>query len=85
MRPSSMRSITRAVCTAWLAEPTPSMWSGAGTRYGDGVFDETVIAEAGRRLLEAAPPRTRVILFGSHARGKPVWALSCTGSFDTKT
>ena len=27
----SMRSITRAVCTAWLAEPTPSMWSGAGT------------------------------------------------------
>ena len=26
-----MRSITRAVWTAWLAEPTPSMWSGAGT------------------------------------------------------
>jgi HEPN domain-containing protein/predicted nucleotidyltransferase len=33
------------------------------------VFDETLIAEAGRRLLEAAPPGTRVILFGSHARG----------------
>jgi predicted nucleotidyltransferase len=33
------------------------------------VFDETVIAEAGRRLSEAAPPGTRVILFGSHARG----------------
>jgi predicted nucleotidyltransferase len=34
------------------------------------VFDDTVIAEAGRRLLEAAPPNTRVILFGSHARGE---------------
>jgi len=32
------------------------------------VFDETLIAEAGRRLSEAAP-RARVILFGSHARG----------------
>jgi predicted nucleotidyltransferase len=26
--------------------------------------------EAGRRLLEAAPAETRVILFGSHARGE---------------
>jgi predicted nucleotidyltransferase len=34
------------------------------------MFDEAVIQEAGRRLLEAAPPDTRVILFGSHARGK---------------
>jgi uncharacterized protein len=33
------------------------------------VFDDSVIEEAGRRLLEAAPPRTRVILFGSYARG----------------
>jgi uncharacterized protein len=33
------------------------------------VFDDAVIAEAGRRLSEAAPPGTRVILFGSHARG----------------
>jgi predicted nucleotidyltransferase len=32
------------------------------------VFDETLIAEAGRRLSEAAP-QARVILFGSHARG----------------
>jgi len=40
------------------------------SRYGDRVFDDTVIAEAGRRLLEAAPARTRVILFGSHARGE---------------
>ena len=27
----SSRSITRAVCCAWLPEPTSSMWSGAGT------------------------------------------------------
>jgi predicted nucleotidyltransferase len=32
------------------------------------MFDDTLIAEAGRRLAEAAP-RARVILFGSHARG----------------
>ena len=31
---------------------------------------ETLIAEAGRRLCKAAPPGTRVILFGSHARGQ---------------
>ncbi len=34
------------------------------------MFSEDVIAEAGRRLLEAAPPNSRVILFGSHARGQ---------------
>ncbi len=34
------------------------------------MFDDAVIEEAGRRLLEAAPPETRVILFGSHARGE---------------
>jgi uncharacterized protein len=33
------------------------------------MFDETVIAEAGHRILQAAPAGTRVILFGSHARG----------------
>jgi predicted nucleotidyltransferase len=33
------------------------------------MFDETVIEEAGRRLLGAAPRGTRVVLFGSHARG----------------
>lgn len=32
------------------------------------MFDDTLIAEAGRRLAEAAP-QARVILFGSHARG----------------
>jgi predicted nucleotidyltransferase len=32
------------------------------------VNDESLIAEAGRRLSEAAPD-ARVILFGSHARG----------------
>jgi predicted nucleotidyltransferase len=34
------------------------------------VIDEAVIDEAGRRLSEAAPAGTRVILFGSHARGE---------------
>jgi predicted nucleotidyltransferase len=33
------------------------------------VVDETVIAEAGRRLATAAPD-AQVILFGSHARGE---------------
>jgi predicted nucleotidyltransferase len=34
------------------------------------VFDNATIAEAGRRLLAAAPRNSRVILFGSHARGE---------------
>jgi predicted nucleotidyltransferase len=34
------------------------------------MFDDTVIAVASRRLLEAAPPGSRVILFGSGARGE---------------
>ncbi len=34
------------------------------------MFDDTVIQEAGRRLLKAAPAGSRVILFGSHARGQ---------------
>lgn len=33
------------------------------------VIDETLIAEAGRRLAVAAPD-SQVILFGSHARGE---------------
>jgi predicted nucleotidyltransferase len=34
------------------------------------VFDDSVIEEAGRRILAAAPPGSRVILFGSAARGE---------------
>jgi predicted nucleotidyltransferase len=34
------------------------------------MFDEATISEAARRLADAAPPSTRVILFGSHARGE---------------
>lgn len=34
------------------------------------MIDEAVIEEAGRRLSEAAPSGTRVVLFGSHARGE---------------
>jgi predicted nucleotidyltransferase len=33
------------------------------------MIDEAIIAEAGRRISEAAPS-ARVILFGSHARGE---------------
>jgi predicted nucleotidyltransferase len=38
--------------------------------YRERVLDDAVIAEAGRRLSEAAPPSSRVILFGSAARGE---------------
>lgn len=34
------------------------------------MLDDAVTAEAGRRLSEAAPPGSRVILFGSAARGE---------------
>jgi uncharacterized protein len=34
------------------------------------MFDDAVIEEAGRRILSAAPPNSRVILFGLHARGE---------------
>jgi predicted nucleotidyltransferase len=34
------------------------------------MFDDALIEEAGRRILEAAPPGSKVILFGSHARGQ---------------
>lgn len=42
----------------------------AVARYRAHVMDEAVIEEAGRRLSEASPPGTRVVLFGSHARGE---------------
>ena len=34
------------------------------------MVDEATIAEAGRRIGAAAPKGSRVILFGSHARGE---------------
>jgi predicted nucleotidyltransferase len=34
------------------------------------VSEDELIVEAGRRLSQAAPAGTRVILFGSHARGQ---------------
>jgi uncharacterized protein len=43
---------------------------GVAERYRERVIDEATIDEAGRRLTGAAPPGTRVILFGSHARGE---------------
>jgi predicted nucleotidyltransferase len=33
-------------------------------------LDDATIDDAGRRLSGACPPGTRVILFGSHARGE---------------
>ena len=36
------------------------------------MFSDAVIQEAGRRLLAATPPHSRVILFGSHARGEAI-------------
>ena len=34
------------------------------------MLDDALIQEAGQRLHAAAPPGSRVILFGSHARGQ---------------
>jgi predicted nucleotidyltransferase len=34
------------------------------------MIDEATISEAARRLVDASPPGTRVVLFGSHARGE---------------
>lgn len=40
------------------------------SRYREHVIDEATINEAARRIADASPPGTRVILFGSHARGE---------------
>lgn len=37
--------------------------------YGHGMTQDELIAEAGRRLTEAAP-KAHIVLFGSHARGE---------------
>jgi uncharacterized protein len=44
--------------------------SANASRYRERVIDEATIDEAARRLSDACPPGTRVILFGSHARGE---------------
>lgn len=36
-----------------------------------GVITDETIRQAGELLAEVAPPRARIILFGSHARGEP--------------
>jgi predicted nucleotidyltransferase len=43
---------------------------GIASRYRERVIDEATIDEAARRIADACPPGTRVILFGSHARGE---------------
>jgi predicted nucleotidyltransferase len=40
------------------------------TRYCRRVSSDAVVDEIGRRLAEAAPARSRVVLFGSRARGE---------------
>lgn len=40
------------------------------SRYRERVIDEATIDEAARRIADACPTGTRVILFGSHARGE---------------
>jgi len=42
---------------------------GTPSRYRERVIDEATIDEAARRIADASPAGTRVILFGSHARG----------------
>lgn len=39
-------------------------------RYFEPVSEDALIDEIGRRLAGATPARTRVVLFGSHARGE---------------
>jgi predicted nucleotidyltransferase len=39
-------------------------------RYLESVSDDALIDEIGRRLADATPARTRVVLFGSRARGE---------------
>jgi predicted nucleotidyltransferase len=43
----------------------PTLGNGTGME-----IDEATINEAGKRLVGASPAGTRVILFGSHARGE---------------
>lgn len=57
---------------AEIDEPwfTDAVGANSATGTISSMFDDSVIAEAGRRLRAAAPPGARVILFGSHARGE---------------
>lgn len=48
----------------------PQLHPDIASRYRERVIDDATINEAGRRLSGACPPGTRVILFGSHARGE---------------
>jgi uncharacterized protein len=40
------------------------------SRYGDRVSDDVLVDEIARRLVAATPPKTRIVLFGSRARGE---------------
>ncbi len=53
-----------------MARRLPRLHPGIASRYRERVIDDAIIDEARRRLSGACPPGTRVILFGSHARGE---------------
>jgi predicted nucleotidyltransferase len=60
-------------CGAGVALPEPAIARlrlGIASHYRERVVDEATIDEAARRIADACPPGTRVILFGSHARGE---------------
>ena len=60
----------RARARIW-ASFAVAAWAGASERgIVSACLTDALIAEAGRRLSEAAPPSSRVILFGSAARGE---------------
>ena len=69
MKPCERRSADPPAPPKAGRTPSPARWHPSRSgRYRRAVFDETVIAEAARRLSDAAPG-AEVILFGSHARG----------------
>lgn len=60
----------RAGATAAHSASSLSRLEGArGTRYGSGVTQTEIIEEIGRRLAEAVPAGSEILLFGSRARG----------------
>lgn len=66
-----MRRNSPAVCPPASFPIGARRWvSDVAAHYRERVADELIIHEAARRITDASPPGTRVILFGSHARGE---------------
>jgi hypothetical protein len=67
------RRVGGAWAAVWHSRPYPCTSGSGRATHADKIgamFDDAVIREAGRRILEAAPRGSRLILFGSHARGQ---------------